>query len=142
MPVRSKEPEGTRPPFPAVTQIHTTAGITLNTSTMHPTIGAAHTSTSTSSRVPQTSTSIPTNHTCSSALGEYRSTIQTTVNKLRELMERFRTLSVEQPYHTYTIILPITQASRNGLLGREISIPGEMMEPAPLEDTQNAGGVG
>jgi hypothetical protein len=57
-------------------------------------------------------------------------------------MERFRMLVVESPNHTYTIIPPVTQASRNGLLGREVPIPGETMEPAPLEDTQNEGGVG
>ena len=107
VPIRSEEPKGTRPPFPAVTQIHTTAGITLNTSTMHPTIGAAHTSTSTSLGVPQTLQSTHTNRTPSLGLDEHRTAIQTTVDKLRDLVERFKMLAIESPNDTYTIILPI-----------------------------------
>jgi hypothetical protein len=78
-----------------------TAGITSNTSTMHLNTGAAHTSTSTSSEVPQISQSTHTNPTPPSGLGEHRTAIQATVDELGDLMERFRMLTVESPNNTF-----------------------------------------
>jgi hypothetical protein len=104
---RSVELGATEPPFPAKTQTPTTAGIIPNTSTMHLNTGAAHTSTSTSLGVPQTLQSTHTNRTPSLGLDEHRTAIQTTVDKLRDLVERFKMLAIESPNDTYTIILPI-----------------------------------
>jgi hypothetical protein len=104
--------------------------------------GAAHASASTSSEVPQISPSIPTNPTCSSSLGKHRSAIQTTVDKLGELVERSRVLLAEQPTNIFTIIPPIRRSPRNGPLGREVPIPSQALQPTPPEDTQNPGGVG
>jgi hypothetical protein len=104
MPPRSVELGTTEPLFPAMTQTPTTAGITPNTSTTHLNTGAAHMSTSTLSKVPQTSPSTHTNHTPLSGLGKHRATIQITVNKLGDLVERFKTLVVEATYETATNI--------------------------------------
>ena len=45
-----------------------------------------------------------------SGLGRYRAAIQTTVNKLGDLVERFKMLMVESVNKTATNILPITRA--------------------------------
>jgi hypothetical protein len=105
---RSIELGTTESPFPAMTQTPIIAGITPNTSIMHPHTGAAHKSTSTSSGVPQTLPSTHTNHTPLSGLGKYRATIQTTVDKLGDLMERFRTLTVKSTNEAITNIPLIT----------------------------------
>ena len=101
---RSIELSATEPPFLAVTQTPITASIIPNTSTTHLHIGAAHRSTSILSGVPQTLPSTHTNRTSLSGLGKHRATIQTTVNKLGDLVERFRTLVVEATYETATNI--------------------------------------
>jgi hypothetical protein len=134
---RSVELGTTEPPFPIITQTPTTAGITPNTSTTHLNTGAAHMSTSTLLGVPQTSLSTHTNHTPLSGLGKHRAIIQTTVDKLRDLVERNRTLTVEP-----TNIPPITQAQINGLLGRGVPLASEPTTQTPQKDQQDEGGVG
>jgi hypothetical protein len=123
---RSVELSVTETPFPAMTQIPTTAGITPNTSTMHLHTGAAPRSTFTSLEAPQTSMLTPIDPTSSSGLGEHRASIQTTVDELKDLVERLRVLTVEAISNLISNsnsnnIPPITQSCRNGLLGRGVS---------------------
>jgi hypothetical protein len=110
VPLRSMELGATESPFPTATQTPTTAGIIPNTSTTHLSTGAAHMSISTSLGVPQTLPSTHTNYTPFSGLGKHRTTIQTTVDKLGDLVERFRMLVVESSNDTFTMISPITRA--------------------------------
>jgi hypothetical protein len=87
------------------------------------------------SKVPQTSESTSTNPIPVARLGELRAPIQITVDELRDLMKRFRVLTFEGRNQIIseiiTNILPITQAQRNGLLGRGVSSAGEQETQAP-----------
>jgi len=81
---------------------------------MPPITTAAHTSTSISSGEHQTLESIRTGQELAAEEGEHRSSIQTTVNELGELVERFWALNFEGRDQFFqriiTTIPPITRA--------------------------------
>jgi len=98
--------------FPAMTQTLMTVGIIPNTHITHQRTTIAHMSTSKSSEVPQTLESTYTDPISVAELGEHRASIQTTVNKLGDLIKRFRALMFDrrdQFFHQVVAnILPIT----------------------------------
>jgi len=71
------------------------SGTTQNTYTSLPLITVARTSTSSSSVEHQTSGSTLTGQDPTAEQGKHRTPIQTTVDKLRELVEHFRALNFE-----------------------------------------------
>jgi len=79
--------------FPAEIEMTTTSGTTQNTSTSLPTTIVVHTSTSSSSMEPQTLGLTPIGLEPTVEQGKHRTSIQTTVDKLGELVERFRGLN-------------------------------------------------
>src|SRR6266850_7349099 len=119
--LRRSESTAVEPAFPAETQRATTSGTTQDITTTHPLITVAHMSTSLSSGEPQTLESMHTGQGLAAKEGEHRSPIQTTVDDLRELVERFRTLNFEGRDEFFqrviTTIPPVTR-TRSNAVGR------------------------
>src|SRR6267142_7120876 len=93
--LRQSGSDAAEPVFPAETQRATTSGTTQDITTTIPPITVAHTSTSLSSGEPQTSEPTHTGQGLAAEEDEHRSTIQTTVDDLGELVECFQTLNFE-----------------------------------------------
>jgi len=106
------------------------SGTTQNTSTLLPLITVAHTSTSSSSVEPQTLGSMLTGRDPTAEQGEHRTPIQTTVDKLGELVRCFKALNFKGQdrffNHIITTIPPITRA-RSNVVGRRRPTAGMMM---------------
>src|SRR6267142_4175888 len=140
--LRQSESVAVEPAFPAETQRATMSGTTQDIPTMLPLITVAHTSTSLSSGEPQTSESTHTCQGLAAEEGEHRSPIQTTVDDLGELVERFRGLNFEGRDEFFqrivTEILPVTR-TRSNAVGRRGSTAGMPSPQIGMETQQNAG---
>ena len=126
--------------FPAEIETTTMSGTTQNTSTLLPLITVACTSTSSSSMEPQTSGSMPTGRDPTSEQGEHRTSIQTTVDELGELVRCFEALNFEGQGHFFdhiiTTIPPVTRAHSNAV-GRRRPAAGTTMMQAGKEAQQD-----
>jgi len=112
--------------FPAKIEPCTMSGTTQNTNTSLPLTTAALMSTSLSSTEHQTLGSAHTSQVPAAKQGKHRTPIQTTVNKLGELVECFRALNFKGRDHFFhqiiTTIPPITRSCGNAVgRGRPIA---------------------
>ena len=139
--LRQSGSSAAEPAFPAETQRPTTSGTNQDTITMLPTTTAAHMSISSSSGEHQMLGSIHIGQELAAEEGEHRSSIQTTVDKLRDLVEHFRALDFEGRDQFFqcvvTTIPPITRA-RSDAMGRRRPAAGTPSMQASQETQQDA----
>src|SRR6267142_917647 len=128
------------PAFPAETLRPTTSGTTQDTTTTLPFTTAAHMSTSSSSGEHRTLGSTHTGQKLAAEEGKHRSSIQTTVDNLGELVECFRALNFEGRDEFFqcivTTIPPITR-TRSNAVGRRGPAAGTSSTQTGKEAQQN-----
>jgi len=127
--------------FPAETQRAMTSGMTQDTIIMLPITTAAHMSTSISSGERQMSESTHIGQELAAEEGKHRSSIQTTVDELRDLVEHFKALNFKGRdqffQHIITTIPPITRAHSDAV-GRRGPAAGTPLAQASQETQQDA----